>query len=167
VALRGNHDFMMVESRHNYAGEQEWLLMGGKETLASYSGLLGGGRLSDVPEPHWEFLETTCVDWYETDTHLFVHANAHSDQPLAEQSEYILHWKKMIAPRPHDSGKVLICGHTAQKNGKPRNWGHTICIDTWAYGEGWLTCLDIDTGQVWQANQRGQTRVSMLGLPHW
>jgi serine/threonine protein phosphatase 1 len=167
VPLRGNHDVMMLHARDNYQAQQAWLLMGGKETLASYSGLSGGGRLSDVPGPHWEFLDKTCVDWYETDRHLFVHANAYPDLSLAEQPESMLLWEKMFAPRPHESGKVLICGHTAQKSGKPRNWGHTICIDTWVYGDGWLTCLDIETSQTWQANQRGEWRTSMLGPPHW
>ena len=36
-------------------------------------------------------------------------------------------------------------------------------IDTWAYGDGWLTCLQIDNGRIWQANQRGELRVSNLG----
>ena len=158
---------MMLESRGNYVAQGEWLLVGGKQTLASYSGLPGGGRLSDVPDHHWEFLEKTCVDWHETPTHMFVHANAYPDHPLAEQPDSMLFWEKMLAPRAHESGKVLVCGHTAQKSGKPRNWGHTICVDTWAYGEGWLTCLDVGSGQFWQSNQRGEVGTSRIGLPHW
>jgi serine/threonine protein phosphatase 1 len=52
----------------------------------------------------------------------------------------------------------MICGHTAQKTGKPLNLGHSICIDTWVYGAGWLTCLDVDTGEYWQARQSGEHR---------
>jgi serine/threonine protein phosphatase 1 len=167
VCLRGNHDFMMQGARYNYAAQQEWLLMGGKETLASYSNLPGGGRLNDVSENHWEFLDRRCVNWHETERHFFVHADADPQLPLADQSEYILHWKKLTAPKPHQSGKIMICGHTSQKSGKPRNWGHAICIDTYVYGDGWLTCLDIDTGQIWQANQQGESRTSMLSPPHW
>ena len=31
-------------------------------------------------------------------------------------------------------------------------------IDTWPHGEGWLTCLDVGSGDVWQASERGLTR---------
>jgi serine/threonine protein phosphatase 1 len=188
VSLRGNHDFTMVEAwkrfseRKNWqnlkAGwlpsdsetmsdvEKEWLLMGGRQTLASYAPPGDTRKLGDVPVAHWEFLENTCRDWYETDSHLFVHANAYPDMPMSDQPTYMLHWEMMTAPRAHESGKVLICGHTSQRNGKPRNWGHTICIDTWVYGKGWLTCLDVHRGQYWQANQQSEFNTSMLGLPH-
>jgi serine/threonine protein phosphatase 1 len=45
----------------------------------------------------------------------------------------------------------------------PVNLGHAICIDTWVYGEGWLTCLDVTSGKVWQANQAGQLRMTGIG----
>jgi serine/threonine protein phosphatase 1 len=32
------------------------------------------------------------------------------------------------------------------------------CIDTYCYGGGWLTALDVKTGKVLQANQRGEMR---------
>jgi serine/threonine protein phosphatase 1 len=166
ICLRGNHDFMMQEARKNFFAEREWLTMGGEPTLASYSGRAESGTLKDVPEEHWHFLER-CADWFESTTHLFVHAGALPDRPLAEQPEHMLHWEKIIAPQPHQSGKILVCGHTAQRSGKPRNWGHTICIDTYVYGDGWLTCLDTDTGQIWQANQQGEACTSMLSPPHW
>jgi serine/threonine protein phosphatase 1 len=56
----------------------------------------------------------------------------------------------------------MICGHTSQKSGRPLNLGHAVCIDTWVYGRGWLTCLDVQTGKLWQANQAGETRTAWL-----
>ncbi len=56
----------------------------------------------------------------------------------------------------------MVCGHTHQPNGLPRNLGHAVCIDTWACGGGWLTCLDTGSGRFWQANQLGQTRTAVL-----
>ena len=50
--------------------------------------------------------------------------------------------------------------HTRQRDGRPINLGHAICLDTAACEGHWLTCLEVNTGQVWQANQRGQLRVS-------
>ncbi|MCW3055677.1 MAG: serine/threonine protein phosphatase [Chthonomonadales bacterium] len=59
----------------------------------------------------------------------------------------------------------MVCGHTSQKNGLPANKGYAVCIDTWAYGQGWLSCLDIKTGLVWQTNQAGQQRQFHLSDP--
>ena len=38
-----------------------------------------------------------------------------------------------------------------------------ICIDTWACGGGWLSCLDVTTGRLWQARQSGETRTAWIG----
>jgi len=56
----------------------------------------------------------------------------------------------------------MICGHTSQKNGQPVNLGHAICIDTWACGQGWLTALEVNTGELWQANQQGARQRSHI-----
>jgi hypothetical protein len=29
---------------------------------------------------------------------------------------------------------------------------------TWVYGDGWLSCLDVESGTVWQANEAGDSR---------
>ncbi|MBV9125592.1 MAG: serine/threonine protein phosphatase [Planctomycetes bacterium] len=162
IPLRGNHEIMMLAARENSQKKKDWLLNGGKATLTSYSVLGDAGKLVDVPDHHWEFLETACRDWYETPTHFFVHANAYPDLPLDEQPDYMLFWEPFHDPGPHVSGKTMVCGHTPQKNGLPRNLGHAICIDTWAYGRGWLSCLDVTTGKMWQANQKGQHRTGWI-----
>ena len=59
----------------------------------------------------------------------------------------------------------MVCGHTSQKDGTPRNLGHAICIDTYAHGGGWLTCLDTREQTFVQANERGQTR--SMRIPEW
>ena len=33
-----------------------------------------------------------------------------------------------------------------------------MCIDTYCYGGGWLTALDVHTGEVWQADREGKMR---------
>lgn len=157
VALRGNHEQMMLSARDDPHGPaaDEWLAVGGDATLASYR----VATPSDVPAAHWAFIEDACADYHETDTHLFVHANAYPDLPLAEQPEYMLKWESFGEDTPpHESGKVMVCGHTPQKSGAPRSLGHAVCIDTWACGRGRLTCLDTTSGQYWQADQRGLAR---------
>jgi serine/threonine protein phosphatase 1 len=74
----------------------------------------------------------------------------------------MLYWESFDNPPPHASGKIMICGHTSQKSGRPRGLGHAVCIDTWAYGQGWLTCLDVGSGKYWQADQQGETRWDWL-----
>ncbi|HZT82821.1 MAG TPA: metallophosphoesterase family protein [Gemmataceae bacterium] len=162
IALRGNHDQMMVGARQGAFSTAEWLARGGRQTLDSYSVPGVGGRRVEVPEEHWDFLENALVNWHETDTHFFVHANVYPDLPLQDQPTYMLLWEFLHDPAPHCSGKVMVCGHTSQKSGRPLNLGHAICIDTRAYAGGWLTCLDVTSGKVWQANQRGEQRTAWV-----
>jgi serine/threonine protein phosphatase 1 len=162
VALRGNHELMMLQARDNEDAFQNWIECGGDATLASYSPFGDAGRLVDVPDAHWQFLEEETRPWFETGTHFFVHANAYPDCSLEEQPDFMLYWEAFDSPPRHQSGKIMVCGHTSQKSGKPRNVGHAICIDTWACGKGWLTCLDISSGKYWQANERGETRWTWL-----
>jgi serine/threonine protein phosphatase 1 len=161
VALRGNHEQMLLRAREGQRSLDDWLSSGGKQTLASYAHLPDGGDLADIPSEHWRFFEETLL-WWETDSHFFVHANAYPDMPLDEQPEYMLLWEKFDAPPPHESGKTMVCGHTPQKSGRPLNLGHAVCIDTWVYRDGWLTCLDVETRRYWQANERGETRFAFL-----
>lgn len=175
IALRGNHDAMMLEAREGR--NRGWLACGGKQTLISYGvpdwkiqGLLEddawfgdlGELLEKIPSRHWQFLENDCRPWYETEKHFFVHANAYSDLPLKEQPEFMLYWEKLLSPCNHVSGKIMVCGHTRQKSGLPLDLETTICIDTNVYEDGWLTCLDVRSGRIWQANERGQARTGWL-----
>ena len=81
--------------------------------------------------------------------------------PLEGQLPEVLLWDslKFRRPGPHCSGKTAIVGHTAQHNGEILDLGYLKCIDTCCYGEGWLTALEIDSGQVWQADKEGKIRI--------
>ena len=129
----------------------------------SYGRLVRTGTLGDVPESHWNFLGRARMPvYFETRSHFFVHANAYPDVPLNEQPDYMLYWERFDDPAPHESGKVMICGHTPQKSGVPKSIGHAVCIDTHAHAGGWLTCLDVNSGQYWQANEQSKTRTGFL-----
>jgi len=154
VPILGNHDQMLLDVR---SGKYPifWLLdIGGTTTLDSY----GPGReLSLIPDEHYEFLES-CLDYYETATHIFTHANYFPDVPMAEQHAGTLRWESIreMTPGPHESGKVVVVGHTPQRTGEILDLGHLICIDTYCHGGGWLTALEVRTGEFWRANQRGE-----------
>ena len=157
--LRGNHDIMLLDSRSNQESMHDWMAAGGESTLRSYSPFDGdSGPLVDIPDTHWEFMESQLLSYYETDSHFFVHANAISDIALSEQPPYYLYWQNFGDPSRHQSGKIMVCGHSSQKSGLPKTNGDAICIDTFAYGGGWLSCLDVETGTIWQSNENGDTR---------
>ena len=69
----------------------------------------------------------------------------------------MLRWESLreMTPGPHESGKTVIVGHTSQKSGEILDLGHLMCIDTYCHGGGWLTALDVRTGEVWQAEPAG------------
>jgi serine/threonine protein phosphatase 1 len=169
VPLLGNHDIMMLKARHDHSEFEEWLECGGKQAMQSYGAEpLWSSLTAAIPWTHWRFLEG-CEPYYQTPTHFFVHANAYPDIPLAEQPEHMLYWERLDSEYScaHQSGKIMVCGHSSQRSGKPLNVGHAVCIDTWVYGRGWLTCLDVRTGQYWQASEHGdrETRMDWLEDP--
>ena len=61
-------------------------------------------------------------------------------------------------PDQHDNGRTAVVGHTANRDGTVLDVGHLICLDTYCYGGGWLTAVELNTRQYWQANQRGELR---------
>ncbi len=167
IALRGNHELMMIWSRDDEFAFEDWLTHGGDRALASYmiedeTSELGDWDLQIVPEEHWRFLEGTRLI-YQTPTHIFVHGNLVPELPVEEQPEAVCCWEKFHNAAPHVSGKIMVCGHTPQRTGRPRDLGFAVCIDTQPLGKtGWLTCLDVETGHYWQANMRGETRSAYL-----
>ncbi len=157
VSILGNHEEMLLSilDGHQYM-LGDWLAFGGLATLDSYE----TENPADIPEEHVEFLRS-CVPVVELPTHFFVHASYLPRKPLAKQPAEVLRWESLRerVPKPHRSGKTCICGHTSQKSGDVLFAGHLVCIDTWVYGEGWLTALDVYSGRTWQADQDGQLRV--------
>ncbi len=153
VPLLGNHDEMLLDLHHGEPGLEDWLGWGGEETLAAY----GCSHPREIPERHIEFLEG-CVTYHETDRHFFVHGSYDPDLPLDCQDPEVLRWASIRSdpPGPHCSGKIAIVGHTVQRDGKILDLGHMKCIDTGCYRGGWLTALEVQTGQVWQSDAEGR-----------
>ena len=164
VPIRGNHEIMMLNARLHDSDRIRWGQYGGCETLDSYD---VGGRvamLDDIPEAHWDFLGERLLPFYQSESHLFVHATVDPELSLGQQPESLLFWGRYSdCFSGHVSGKKLICGHTSQSSGLPAIGEHAICIDTGACRGGWLTCLDVDTEHVWQSNEAGEIREMDLG----
>jgi len=162
VFLRGNHELMMTRARNDKSEARMWMQVGGAQALGSYGSAPGrSGKLDDIPEAHWHFLKQ-CVDYFESDTHIFVHAGVERDTPLAEQTEGWLFWEFLESPYAHFSGKTVICGHSSQKSGHVLDYGTVICIDTFAYGGGYLTCLCAENREYWQVDILGRSTQGQL-----
>lgn len=156
VGLMGNHEEMMLEVVKHQAPHEMWLRHGGVDTLDSYA---FAGSLDFLPDSHLEFFESL-VDFHEERGHFFTHAAYAPKIPLNEQAADMLRWHSLddMVPQPHLSGKVAVVGHTANKEGEILDLGHLICVDTYCYGGGWLTAIELHSGQVWQVSKDGELR---------
>ncbi|PHN03781.1 metallophosphoesterase family protein [Flavilitoribacter nigricans] len=159
--ILGNHEIMMARSRNSRQHLMSWMYFGGTATLDSY----GIGDAPDwadhIDRSHWDFI-ASCKPYLEYDQFLFVHAGLEPGRSLEAQDDHHLFWKKFEIPEPYSPEQKVICGHTSRKNGKIADFGHTICIDTYAYGGQWLTCLNVETNEYLQANSKGQIRRGLL-----
>ena len=160
MPLLGNHEEMFLAALEGRSDFAYWLHFGGEETLRSYG---ENGQTSAMSLAHIEFLKR-CRLFHETAKHIFVHASYKPELPLNRQPSNILLWKPLSAERPprHCSGKTVVLGHTAQTDGQILDLGHLLCIDTYCHGGGWLTGLNVLTGQFWQTNERGEVREGQL-----
>jgi serine/threonine protein phosphatase 1 len=144
---------MLLHSIEQGAAGLLWIGGGATATLNSY-----GGHLSSIPNEHIEFLKSL-RDYWETETHIFVHGNVEADLPMAQQSVAWMRWNKLNGDEVrHCSGKTVICGHTSLASGVPAVCDGFVCIDTRVYGGLWLTCLDVENELVWQSSQTGELR---------
>lgn len=152
IALKGNHEDMMYRSLREESAKDYriWMNNGGLDTIRSYYDLLESfpSELDSEMESHLDFIESLDL-YYETDTHIFVHASPELTVPLGEQPERNLIWRR---PQNEDEGfnythvsnKIIVSGHTAQKSGVPLKLSDkNYLIDTGCFFTGVLTVLDV------------------------
>lgn len=155
VPILGNHEEMLLGAREGRSDFRFWMNCGGMKCLDSYGST---GRMELIPSAHVEFLRS-CRTCFETERHFFVHANYEPNVPLDRQTPHTLRWLSLrdyVPPAPHCSGKVAVVGHTPHS--EILDLGYLKCLDTRCCYGGWLTALDVDSGQVWQTNERGELR---------
>jgi serine/threonine protein phosphatase 1 len=154
VALRGNHEIMLLGVTLGGLDDTVWLENGGNATVTSY-----GGSLAKIPAEHLDFFQKL-EPYHETGDSIFVHAGYHPQRDMHAQDSATIYWNHLPypLPAPHKSGKRVIVGHTPQPSGQILNGGHVICVDTYCFGGGYLTAMDTDTCEVIQANLHGHVR---------
>jgi serine/threonine protein phosphatase 1 len=121
IALKGNHEHMMVSAHNGQSDESWWLENGGLQTLQSY----GAG----IPEEHLNWAQA--LPFLHADEHrIFVHAGVREGAYFEEQSPNDLMWTRF--PDQYSGtywGKHLCHGHTpSPKN--PMTVGDRTNIDS-------------------------------------
>jgi serine/threonine protein phosphatase 1 len=155
MPILGNHDQMMLHAKDGRSDFEFWLNCGADAALDSYGSTR---RLDLIPRNHIRFLES-CRSYFETDTHIFVHANYKPDVQLEQLDDHTIRWLSLrdyVPPKQHCSGKVVVVGHTPQI--EILDLGYLICLDTGVWKGGWLTALDVKSGKIWQVSDSGTLR---------
>lgn len=154
VFLRGNHELIAIKCLSDRSLFDQWLRLGGLETLVSY-GVISEPRVSGrqivelqsafhhaLPQTHFRFfrdLQNTyaCGDFF------FVHAGAKPNVELSQQKESDLLWiRGEFLSSNYDFGKIIVHGHTPAREVEVRP--NRINIDTGAFATGRLTCLVLE-----------------------
>lgn len=157
IPLLGNHEAALLDARDRDSAREFWLspACGGLATLASYG--TEAADLGVIPDRHWRFLEQLPLV-HEMDTHFFIHANYAANWPLAQHDSRTALWLDLRdLPGPHFSGKTAVVGHTPQMDGCILDAGHLLCIDTGCGFGGWLTALEVVSGEIWQVSEQGHS----------
>jgi serine/threonine protein phosphatase 1 len=133
VALKGNHDALMVDALRDPSRMPAWLAKGGDAALASY-----GGDPAEVPQSHIDWLDG--LKLMHMDAHrLYVHAGVDPDIPLDRQDEQTLLWKRYPNGFPGGFGKLhVVHGHDNCPAG-PLLYNGRSNLDTLAWRTGRLT----------------------------
>jgi serine/threonine protein phosphatase 1 len=151
VFLKGNHELIALKCLTDQKLFDQWLRLGGLETLISYGvppEILANGKPivrlqsafhSALPQTHFRFFRDLqnsfmCGDFF------FAHAGVKPNVELSHQKESDLLWiRGEFLFSNCDFGKIVIHGHTPTREievGLNR-----INIDTGAFATGRLTCL--------------------------
>jgi serine/threonine protein phosphatase 1 len=133
IALKGNHDALMVEALRDPSKMAAWLDKGGDAALASY-----GGDPAAVPPSHIVWLDQLRL--MHVDAHrLYVHAGVDPAIPLDRQSEATLLWKRYPKGFPDGYGDLhVVHGHDNYPDG-PLLYPGRSNLDTLAWRTGRLT----------------------------
>jgi serine/threonine protein phosphatase 1 len=153
--LKGNHEQIALKCLSDRALFDQWLRLGGLETLVSYGvhpeTLANGKQIvelqsalhSALPQTHFRFFRDlqssfACGDFF------FAHAGVKPNVELSHQKESDLLWiRGEFLSSNDDFGKIIVHGHTPTSEievGLNR-----INIDTGAFATGRLTCLVLES----------------------
>lgn len=165
VFLKGNHEQIALSSLSDPTRIEQWLRLGGTETLLSYgvpSELVANGKQAvaiqsafhhSLPQAHFRFFRSlqnsfSCGDFF------FVHGGVKPGVDLDQQKESDLLWiRSEFLSSTEDFGSIVVHGHTPALDIELRP--NRINLDTGAFATGRLSCLAIE-GEVLSTAQTGE-----------
>lgn len=154
IALRGNHEQMLLQTFDNSAKLPFWLKNGGDKTLTSF----GTSHFNRIPAKYIEFLHSMPY-YYDDGKHIYVHAglNTSIDNPFDDTRSmlWMRHWESELnADWLMD--RTIIYGHTPKDIAQIRKSikkGQLICLDNGIYlertGYGNLCALHLESKELY------------------
>ncbi len=148
IVLKGNHEDMLQKYLDG-TDRFTYLLNGGQKTLDSYLSKNAQPDSFPIPADHMDFFKSLRL-YYETASHIFVHAGLRPKVPLASQDTEDMLWirDKFIYSK-YNFGKPVVFGHTPLE--KPLVESNKIGIDTGAVYGNALTCVQLPDMQFFSA----------------
>lgn len=153
IFLKGNHEQIAIRCLVDPDLFEQWMRLGGLETLASYGVVPHLHKPRAIAELQTAFhaaLSPSHLRFYrqlkpcfECGDFFFVHAGVRPGIALSSQKESDLLWiREEFLASTQDHGKIVVHGHTPG----PTAWSEAnrINIDTGAFATDCLTCLVIE-----------------------
>ena len=135
IALKGNHEAMVLGVLDGIIPADYWLAQGGAETLHSY----GASNAGELPDQHINWLRSLRLS-HDDGRRFFVHAGIDPEKPLDAQQDTDLFWiREPFLSDRRDHGRLIVHGHTPLMTRKPDLQANRLNIDTGAVFGGPLT----------------------------
>jgi serine/threonine protein phosphatase 1 len=154
VFLKGNHELIAIKCLSDRGLFDQWLRLGGLETLVSYGvpaeTLANGKQIAELqsafhgalPQAHFRFFRDL-KNSFECGDFFFAHAGVKPNVELSRQKENDLLWiRGEFLTSKDDFGKIIVHGHTPTREIEVAP--NRINIDTGAFATGLLSCLVIE-----------------------
>ena len=135
IALKGNHEALLLGIVDGLAPPRDWYLQGGMATLQSYDAQSAGA----LPRDHLAWLRSLRLS-HDDGRRFFVHAGIDPAKPLDAQSERDLIWiREPFLSDPRAYPRLIVHGHTPLMTGVPDRRSNRLNLDTGAVFGGPLT----------------------------
>ncbi len=147
VLLKGNHEDLAYNVLTALDPRKEmlfWGFNGGNDTVISFDGI-DNAREYLIP-----FINSLQL-YYETDTHIFVHAGIPRGKDLSTATPEELLWGRDFN---YAGEKTLVVGHTPKSKVDYFNNGKILCVDTGAYISGILSGYDVLNSKLYKAEKK-------------
>jgi serine/threonine protein phosphatase 1 len=154
IFLKGNHELIAIKCLSDRGLFDQWLRLGGLETLVSYGvpaeTLANGKQIAELqsafhgalPQAHFRFFRDL-KNSFECGDFFFAHAGVKPNVELSRQKENDLLWiRGEFLTSTDDFGKIIVHGHTPTHEIEVAS--NRINIDTGAFATGRLSCLVLE-----------------------